>query len=409
MPLIPRHKSRLANAIGAVVRSQRCTGCGACAQLDQRVQMSRTGGFMRPGVDSSEDWSAGDDRAAAASFNRICPGVRVHAGEHPGAERHPILGPVHGIWAAWATDSATRHLGSSGGTLTALAAWMVEEGHAHQVTGARSDQDPRKTVSVSITTKEQALASAGSRYAPCSNAAMREATNPAGAFIGKPCEATALRALANDRAMEAPLLLSFFCAGTPNQDATHALVRELGIPDAALLKDLWYRGRGWPGSFTAVPEHGNAASTSYKDSWGRALGPTVQWRCRICPDGVGEMADITAGDFWRADEEGYPNFSEGEGVSVLIARSARGLNMIQRAADDGVIQLRAIGIDDVLNIQPYQVQRRRYLLGRLLGTLVTGMPVPIYKGFGLARFTLRSPRRVWHEFRGTVQRRRAMK
>lgn len=409
MPLNLRHTSRLANAIDAVVQSERCTGCGACAQLDQRVQMNRTGGFMRPEVGFRADYSAEDDRAAAASFARICPGVQVRAGEHTGAERHPILGPIHGIWEAWATDSATRHLGSSGGTLTALAAWMVEEGHAHQVTGARSDEDPRKTVSVSITTREQALASAGSRYAPCSNAAMPEATDPNGAFIGKPCEATALRALAIDRAVEAPLLMSFFCAGTPNQDATHSLVRELGIPDAATMKDLWYRGRGWPGNFTAVPEHGDPVSTSYKDSWGRALGPTVQWRCRLCPDGVGESADITAGDFWRADKEGYPNFSEGAGISVLIARSARGLDMIRRAADDGVIQLAPMNIDDVLKVQPYQVQRRRYLVGRLLGTLLTGTAVPRYRGFGLIKFTLRSPRRVWHEFRGTVRRRKAMK
>lgn len=362
---------------------------------------------MRPIVDTGPDISAADDRAAAAAFAQICPGVLVRAGEHAGSERHPILGPIHGIWEAWAADSTIRYLGSSGGTLTALAAWMIEEGHAHQVTGARSDKDPRQTVSVSITTREQALASAGSRYAPCSNAALPEASDPNGAFIGKPCEATALRALAAERGTEAPILMSFFCAGTPNQDATDALVRELGVPETSTIKDLWYRGRGWPGSFTAVPTQGETVSTSYKDSWGRALGPTVQWRCRLCADGVGESADITAGDFWRADEGGYPSFSEGDGISVLIARSARGLDMIRRAADDGVIQLGPMDIDDVLKIQPYQVQRRRYLLGRLIGTLLTGTAVPRYRGFGLTKFTMRSPRRVWHEIRGTVRRRRA--
>lgn len=399
--------SKLANAIEAVVESDRCTGCGGCAQLDRRVRMTRSGGFMRPEVAASVDWSKADDRAAADSFARICPGVQVRAGRHAGAVRHPILGPIHGIWEAWSTDSAIRRLGSSGGTLTALAAWMVQEGHAQQIMGARSDQDPRRSVSVRITTREEALASAGSRYAPCSNAAMPGADDPNGAFIGKPCEATALRALATDRGADAPLLMSFFCAGTPNQEATDRLVRELGIEDSSELKDLWYRGRGWPGSFTVVPEFGDAVSASYKDSWGRALGPTVQWRCRLCPDGVGEAADITAGDFWRSDKDGYPDFSEGDGVSVLIARSVRGLDMIRRAVEEGVIKLRPIDAEDVVKIQPYQVQRRRYLLGRLIGTLFTGTAIPRYRGFGLIKFTLRSPRRVWHEFRGTVRRRRA--
>lgn len=361
---------------------------------------------MRPEVAPGVGKSRADDRAAAALFARVCPGMNVKAGRHAGAVRHPILGPIHGIWAAWATDPDIRRLGSSGGTLTALAAWMVDNGHAQQVTGARRDQDPRRTVSVSITTKDEAIASAGSRYAPCSNAAMPGATDPNGAFIGKPCEATALRSLASARGAESPLLMSFFCAGTPSQAATNALVRELGIGDSTGLKDLWYRGRGWPGNFTVIPESGDVASTSYNDSWGRALGPNVQWRCRLCPDGVGESADIAAGDFWRANEDGYPDFTEGEGVSVLIARSSRGLDVIRRAVEDGVLELAHIDVDDVLKVQPYQVQRRRYLLGRLLGTLLTGTAVPRYRGFGLIRFTLRSPRRVWHEFRGTVRRRR---
>lgn len=94
---------------------------------------------------------------------------------------------------------------------------------------------------------------------------------------------------------------------------------------------------------------------------------------------------------------------------MLIARSARGLDMIHRAAADGVIELGPMVIEDVLKVQPYQVQRRRYLLGRLLGTLFTGTAVPRYQGFGLIKFTMRSPRRVWHEFRGTVRRRRALR
>ena len=110
-------------------------------------------------------------------------------------------------------------------------------------------------------------------------------------------------------------------AGTPSQHATDAVLASLGAPPDADLVRLRYRGEGWPGSFTAQDAAGATWSTSYDASWGAHLGKAVQWRCKICPDGVGESSDVTAGDFWRSDERGYPLFDEGDGFSALVART----------------------------------------------------------------------------------------
>ncbi|MDO5500607.1 MAG: Coenzyme F420 hydrogenase/dehydrogenase, beta subunit C-terminal domain [Propionibacteriaceae bacterium] len=318
-----------------------------------------------------------------------------------GAERDDFLGPLHGAWRAWATDPAIRHRGSSGGTLTALAAYLSQRGETVSGVQASPDQ-PRLTVPVRITSREAALAAAGSRYAPVSAAG--RATDGAGVVIGKPCEVAGRRQLDGVRGADSPVLMSFFCAGTPSQSATEQLLEDHGIGRDEPLEDLWYRGRGWPGSFTGVTGDGRRAEVDYATSWGAALGPTVQWRCRMCVDGVGEFADITAGDFWDSDERGYPVFEDGAGVSALLARTERGLQIVREAIADGVIEVQPMDITALLNVQRYQVERRKYMLGRLIGNRLSGGTNPRYRGFRFAWLVRHSPRRVWHEVRGTIKR-----
>ncbi len=308
------------------------------------------------------------------------------------------MGPVVSAWQAWATDPAVRHRGSSGGALTALVGWLVSTGEIASFTGVRAEpQQPDRTVSVSITSKAEALAASGSRYAPVATIA-RADLNPGHGVVAKPCEVSAARLLlqgSRDRLDRSgrpapveearPLLLSFFCAGTPSQHATHRLLRELGLPADANLQDLWYRGRGWPGRFTASAAHGATVSASYDHSWGDHLGKALQWRCKICPDGVGESADISAADYWQTDPGGFPSFTEEPGRSALLARTRRGHDTVIRAFAAGVLVGEPLDVDRLAAVQPFQVSRRMSLQARLLGTRSAGRPVPRYRGFGLTR------------------------
>jgi coenzyme F420 hydrogenase subunit beta len=274
------------------------------------------------------------------------------------------------------------------------------------VVAAAPAADPARTQSVTVIHRQGALAAAGSRYAPVSNAGHPDSRDPAGAFVGKPCEVSALRALAVRQGRPAPLLLSFFCAGVPSQNATDALVSRLGIPPEEALSQLRYRGGGWPGRFTAVSAGGQEVSTGYDESWGQHLGPTTQWRCKICPDGVGESSDLAAGDLWRVDERGYPDFTEGDGMSVLIARTARGRDVVERAVAAGVLSVRPVDLADVVAAQPLQVARRTTLFARLLGARAAGRPVPRYRGFRLFSLAVRVPRTAVRTGRGTFARSR---
>ncbi len=388
--------------VAEVVRSGNCTGCGACCLLDPGLEMRLDArGYARPARVGPEAPGAGSE-----SFSRVCPGLVVEAPDSSAAERHPDLGPVIASWQAWAVDPEIRFRGSSGGTITALAAWLVESGQVSQVvTAARDAADPRRTVSVTLRTPSEVVGSAGSRYAPVSNAARAVLGRADVAFIGKPCEVAAVRALARETGLEAPLLISFFCAGTPSQSATDGLVAELA--DESAVVDLWYRGHGWPGNFTVTLADGGTVARGYDDSWGSELGPTIQWRCKVCPDGVGEAADIVAADYWHADADGYPVFTEGDGVSALLTRTERGHEVVQRALTAGVLEGHDLDLGALAGVQPLQVDRRRTLLARTIGARLAGRRVPRYRGYHLLELSPRDPRRFARIVRATFQRVRA--
>ncbi|WP_282453505.1 Coenzyme F420 hydrogenase/dehydrogenase, beta subunit C-terminal domain [Georgenia sp. EYE_87] len=349
-------------------------------------------GFLRPQVTIPRE--AELETSEASLFKQICPGIELHS-PTPAGDSHPIFGRHVSVWAASATDAMIRHKGSSAGVLTALSTWLIETDRSTEVIGSRASRsEPTRTVPVTITTRDAALASAGSRYAPVGNVALYNPNDPYRSLVGKPCEVSAA-----DRADNAfgvpeanrPIKLSFFCAGTPSQNATESLISNLGLGQANVT-DLKYRGNGWPGEF--IVESSNPplrASLSYNESWGQHLGRDLQWRCKLCVDGTGADADISVGDFWDSDEQGYPIFAQGEGNSVAIARTARGHAILLQAANAGVIEVSPAQLSDVAQIQPLQVTRILTLRARLLGRRIAGFSVPKYRGYHLWRGALKKP------------------
>lgn len=384
-----RKKDPLLQAVSRVLANDNCSGCGACALISERINMNLSDeGYLRPEfAEAPEDTPV--NRAAAALFKEVCPGVRLRApmtADRP--QHHPSFGSYVSSWEAWACDEDIRFAGSSGGVLTALGEWLVRSGTIEAaIVSTGSPSAPTRTVPVRIMSREDFLASAGSRYAPVSNIQAMDDGGANLAVVGKPCEISALKNLQHSTGVapdEGPVMLSFFCAGTPSQQATDRLAQTLGTP-VDQVSELRYRGNGWPGNFAVTNRAGSTESLSYDESWGRHLGRALQWRCKLCPDGVGEDADVAVGDYWDADNDGYPLFADQQGRSVAIARTNRGHQLLLDAAAAGAVYLRPVSLRSVAAIQPLQVQRRATLVGRLTGRLLAGKRIPLYTGYGLSR------------------------
>ncbi|WP_448579993.1 Coenzyme F420 hydrogenase/dehydrogenase, beta subunit C-terminal domain [Thermaurantiacus sp.] len=374
---------RLPPILEKVVRGETCSGCGLCAGIDPAIAMTRDArGFFRPrAVGKARE---GSDALLATA----CPGARVS----PWAEaphRHPLWGPWWRCLTGHATDPEIRHRGSSGGVISALALHLLQTGEADRVLQAAMDPErPLETIAWRSTDRGGILAAAGSRYAPASPLAglMAELDRPGRlVFVGKPCDAGALRQLCDaDKAIAARFvaILSFFCAATPSQRGTDRIVEALGAAPDQIAR-FRYRGEGWPGSAAATMKDGEEKRMRYAESWGAILSKEVQFRCKICPDGVGGVADVAAADAWYGGEDGYPAFEEAEGRSLILTRTARGDALVAAAEAAGRLATEALAIEDVVKMQPHQAHRRRHLQARALAVRLTGGFLPAMEGLDL--------------------------
>lgn len=377
-------QSPLTPSLARVKAGNLCSGCGACAAIAPRaIRMeSVPPGFLRP--IQSEPVSGVDDRKIA----EVCPGLgqAVTAGKR---QDHPLWGPYVTAETGWATDAAMRHAGSSGGVLSAILDHLLAEGTVDAVLQVTASPDmPTANAIILNRNREGVIAAAGSRYAPSAPLAGIAPLVASGhriAFVGKPCDAAALRALSTidaDVARTFPVILSFFCAGVPSLDGAGKVLEALGTSLEA-TESFRYRGNGWPGRATATLKDGRETSMSYHESWGKILSRHVQHRCKICADGTGVAADIVCADAWESDADGYPLFDEREGVSLVVARTDLGRQIIGAARARSRIETEAFDMATLAAIQPGQRERRRVLLARLSALKILGVPIPRYRGLRL--------------------------
>lgn len=389
-----------------VVGGGLCSGCGGCAAIAPSaigMEYSKND-FLRP-VQSTAVPSEQEERIAA-----ICPGIGLTQ-EPAGREEHPLWGPITGLRTGYATDEALRRNASSGGVLSAILIHLLESGTVDQVLQTTAAPHlPIGNRSVKSVSPEQIFAAAGSRYAPSAPLEGLEeflAGTAQTAFVGKPCDVAALRAMArHDPRVSArfPVMLSFFCAGVPSLNGARRIIEKMGA-DPEQVTTFRYRGDGWPGYAKVTLTDGSSRQMSYADSWGGILSKHVQFRCRICPDGTGGFADIVCADAWETDVNGYPLFEEREGVSLILCRTAKGEKITAEAVDAGRLAADPFDAGGIRAMQPGQTQKRQLTLPRLLALRLVGRPVPKYRGFHLLKNTCEA--RLWtviKNFLGTLRR-----
>lgn len=372
--------TRLPPVLEQVVAARTCAGCGLCAGLDPAIALARDpAGWWRP-------VPGGTPRAnTAARLAAACPGARV-APWGPAPQTDPLWGPYLRCLTGHATDPDLRHRASSGGALSALALHLLASGAATRVLHVGMDPDHPLLTSIRRSTgRADVLAAAGSRYAPAAPLAtlMAELETPGRlVFIGKPCDAGALRQLCRaDPAIadRFAAILSFFCAGTPSQAGTDRILARLGVA-AGEVRAFRYRGDGWPGHATAELADGKRARMSYAESWGEILSKEVQFRCKICPDAVGGVADVAAADAWYGGEDGYPDFEEADGRSLILTRTPLGDRLVAAAETAGLLVTSPLDVGEIIRMQPAQARRKREIAARSAAVRATGGYVPAMDG-----------------------------
>lgn len=397
----------MSHSLDRVARGDLCTGCGACALAapDAITMQVTPPGYLRPAL--SGPLTAAQDARIATT----CPGLTLTQ-ETRGPHSDAVWGPYHTARTGHATDPDLRYHASSGGGVSALLTHALATGQIDAViqTGADPDRPVGTCPTISVTAADISAA-AGSRYAPSAPLAtlgpILDDTTRRFAFVGKPCDVTALRAVARmDPRVDQriPLMLSFFCAGVPSLAGADKVVERLGFAPEDITA-FQYRGDGWPGFAKATHKDGRTAQMSYHDSWGKILSSHVQHRCKICPDGTGGAADVVCADIWDCDADGYPLFDEADGISLILSRSETGEDLVRAAQAAGRIETQPFEMDRLGPIQPGQYNRKRYLVARLAALRLLGRPTPKMAGYTLWA-AARKGRLMAHlrNFAGTLKR-----
>jgi coenzyme F420 hydrogenase subunit beta len=370
-----------------------CLGCGACAYVcpEQRIRLvDFVGEGIRPviGVDHC---------ASCVECLDVCPAFKndhTEINRRPGAipELTQYCGPVLEIWEGHATDREIRFTGASGGVITALALYCLEKEAMHGVLHIGMDlQDALRNRTRLSRTRAELLSNAGSRYAPasaCDSLHLIESAPAPCVFIGQPAEVTALRKAEQLRpalGQKVGLTISFFCAGSPATRGTFDLLKKMGVkPDD--VQDLRYRGRGWPGLFSATLKGQSkpALQMSYQESWGfvQAYRP---FSTHLAPDGTGEDADIACGDPWYREITG-----DEPGSSLVLVRTETGRRLLRGAMATGYVTLTPAESWKLMSSQKNLMAKRGAIGGRVAMMKMLGLPVPRLRGFSLFKNWRRS-------------------
>lgn len=398
----------MTDLLDTIVQGGLCHGCGGCVAAvgGERIGMSMSvNGYLRPVAHTP---LSSEEQAIVAE---VCSGREVVQTRDGEARYDDLWGPVLSVETGYAVDPAIRYVGSSGGVLTGLLAYLLETEAIDFV--VHTGMDPARPLGNATKvsrTRADVLAGAGSRYAPSSPLADLDDHLAKGrpfAFVGKPCDIATLRRMAKrdariDRLV--PYKLAFFCAGVPSLKGAQEVLRVLGVAEEEVIQ-FAYRGQGWPGLTRATRRDGSEETMDYNSSWGGVLHRHLQFRCKICPDGSGEFADVVCADAWYG-KDGFPDFTERDGRSLIVARTTEGRALLESAYRAGAIASEPLSINEIRYMQPYQVNRKRGMLARLTGLAFNPTrPRPRYRGLALTELMLRSnPIFLARTLAGTVRR-----
>ena len=402
----------MSNDINTIVRDGVCIGCGLCAAVsDGAVRMAFTPEMRERPVCITQLSETMLDNIRSA-----CPGLVVESLNEDeaglGAHDDQMWGRWRNATIAWAAIPEVRHRSSSGGVLSALSAYLLQTNQIDFLlhVGPDPDMPVRSRWKISRTPSE-AMDTGGSRYGPAAPlAGLAEAKGLIGngarrfAFIGKPCDISAIRLLAKTEKWLANSLvmrLTLMCGGVSEFKKTTDLLDGWGIREEEIV-EFRYRGFGNPGLTLARAADGREFSTTYQALWEDESAWALQHRCKICPDAIGMAADLVAFDCWPG---GGPT-GEDDGFNAVMTRTPAGETLLSHAVADGALVLgRSINETDFEEFQPHQSRKRRAVWARLAGQRAAGKLVPEARGLGIEALARQNDwRSNLAEARGTARR-----
>ena len=310
-----------------------CSGCSACAEICPVHCIKMTSdkqGFLYPEIDHNLCINCG-------ACDRVCESATFRNVE----ETVPLA------YAAYARDSQLRMQSSSGGFFSLAAEKCLEENGV--VVGASMSPDCYHVEHTFVTNKESLQALRGSKYLQSHSegvfhkikSLLEEGTQVL--FSGTPCQVDGLKAYLG-RDYDNLLCIDFICHGVPSEKTWKKYCDEIEEKSGRKIASVNFRHKKYSWENITNPSLNKTGELIYKSrneepflrlflaNYG--LRPSC-YECRH--KGINRKSDITMADFWGIGNV-LPAFSDGRGVSLILAHSSKGEKAISDLNDRLIVQ-----------------------------------------------------------------------
>jgi coenzyme F420 hydrogenase subunit beta len=325
-----------------VVTTGLCTGCAACVVScphDVIGYDHASGGYRPFHLEEElgpEDCTHG--LKGCTSCTRACPRFRAWEVEADMAlhgrqrEASEVSGIAEEVLLARASNPELLEAGQDGGLVSAILVWALEQGYIDAALVSSVDESGWKAAPAVARTREDVLATAGSRYTYSANPLAYDEAVAGGAekiaLVGMSCQSSAVPVMKSRKIGKVgrrfALNIGLLCSKTFDDAIFEELFEaKYGLPKADIVKtnikgvfQIWMRD----GSYHEVPLkecHG----------WTRE-------GCKRCPDFAAEHADISTG--------GIGAFGD---WTLTIVRTPQGREVMNALVEAGLIETRP-GSDD---------------------------------------------------------------
>jgi len=372
------------------MKSNLCNRCGSCVGLSGgAIVFEDKIGKYSPVQKKPIDDQMGDVLLHACSgrgFNFPYYSSNIF-GSTPGY--HKYIGSFQKIYIGYCTDEAIRRNAASGGIISAVLIWLLEN---KRIDGAvvlgMSRKEPWMNEPFIAKTKEEILAASQSKYTISSvNEILPKIMNFQGnlAYVGLPGQVQSIRKLQEINHVSVKkikYIFGPFYGNTLHFSSVASFLRSYRVTDYRAVTRLYFRYGEWPGNMRAELRDGRVVQLP-KFHANYLIPFHILKNSLLCTDLTNEFTDISSGDAWA------PVYEErGKGFSMIITRSVQGQKIISNMAQEGLISLQEISMDTAIEMHShgYDLKKRGTFI-RMKFRRWLGKENPDY-GYTISHFTL---------------------
>jgi coenzyme F420 hydrogenase subunit beta len=291
-----------------------------------------------------------------------------------------LIGNYRDVYVGYSTVPEIRRHSASGGVITQTLVYLLENGLIDGVVVVRQGHPkPWQAEPTIAQTPEDIVAASQSVYVPVPvNAILPQMEVFKGklAYVGLPDHVAALRRLQQHEqpaALKVKYVLGPYVGTIMYFAAIESYLRSNGVHDVAEITELRYREGEWPGYLHIKLRSGRVLRAG-KFYYNYLIPFYITRSTLFSVDFTNELTDISVGDAWSPAYE-----EQGQGFSVVVARSQKGAALLQTMQQQGALNLESISVEQALSMHGHMLDfKKRGAFIRMNWRNALGQPVPNY-------------------------------